>query len=469
MLKSRLIEVFQSFSKKDIRGLRKWVNSPFFNQREDVILLFEYLAKLYPFKKYDLLDKKKVFRKIFPKENYDEKKFGYTMSFLSQAIKDYLAYEEYAAEPMNSQIHLLRAFRNRGLQRQTETELLNAEKQLSKQPLRSIEYHFFNYQLQYEKSDFHISQKRAGNENFQALSDEFTSYFIANRLRLICTGLVFKIVTKSSYQQKLQEEVLKYVEENDYSNTPAVAVYYNAYKALTEDDSITYFNTLRDLVKEHHQRFPKSELRGIYILAINYCIKQSNAGKGNFLRDLFNLYKQGLKHNIFFEKGVLSRFTYKNIIVAGLQLSEFEWVKTFIYEYKDQLAKNHRENVFNYNLAIYYFVKKEYNEAMELLLQVHFDDLHHDLNSRCMLLKIYYELDEDNALNSLLSSLKTFIYRRSDLGYHRDNYLNLIRFTKKLLYLPSYDKEGKESLKNEILSTKAVVEKRWLLQKIEEK
>jgi len=469
MLKSRLIEVFQSFSKKDIRELRKFVNSPFFNQREDVILLFEYLSKLYPFKKETLLKKEKVFTKIFPKEAFDEKKFGYTMSFLFQAVKEYLAYEEYSTNPMESQIHLLRAFRNRGLKRQTETELLNADKLLSKQPLRSINYHFYSYQLQYEKSDFYISQKRAGDEYFQALSDEFTSYFIANRLRLICTGLVFRIVTKSTYQQKLQEEVLKYVEENDYSNSPAVAVYYNAYKALTEEDSISYFNTLTDLVKEHHHRFPKTELKGIYILAINYCIKQTNAGNGFFVRELFDLYKQGLEYKIFYEKGVFSRFTYKNIIVSGLQLAEFDWVKSFIYEYKEQLEVSHRDNVFNYNLAIYHFLKKEYSEAMELLLQVHFDDLLHDLSARRMLLKIYYELDEDDALNSLLSSMKTFIYRRKDLGYQRETYLNLIRFTKKLLQLPSYSKEAKKSLKQEIEMTKAVPEKAWLLQKVDEK
>ncbi|MEZ4952687.1 MAG: hypothetical protein R2825_03835 [Saprospiraceae bacterium] len=35
----------------------------------------------------------------------------------------------------------------------------------------------------------------------------------------------------------------------------------------------------------------------------------------------------------------------------------------------------------------------------------------------------------------MLSSFQTYIYRKKDLGYHRDLYLNLIRFTRRLLQL----------------------------------
>jgi len=77
MNKSRLSEIFKSLDKREVKQLRKWVRSPFFNQREDVILLFDYLDKNRPLDKPNKLDRKYIFSKIFPNEKYDEKKIGY--------------------------------------------------------------------------------------------------------------------------------------------------------------------------------------------------------------------------------------------------------------------------------------------------------------------------------------------------------------------------------------------------------
>ena len=45
MQKSVLTEIVLSLSKKEIRDLNKWLQSPAHNQREDVVNLFDYLSK----------------------------------------------------------------------------------------------------------------------------------------------------------------------------------------------------------------------------------------------------------------------------------------------------------------------------------------------------------------------------------------------------------------------------------------
>ena len=83
-----------------------------------------------------------------------------------------------------------------------------------------------------------------------------------------------------------------------------------------------------------------------------------------------------------------------------------------------------------------------------------------------MLLKIYFQLKEINALESLIDSFTRYLTRRKDLGYHKELYLNLIRFIKKLLQLQQYDKTGKENLRQEIERTEALTEKKWLLEQL---
>jgi hypothetical protein len=51
------------------------------------------------------------------------------------------------------------------------------------------------------------------------------------------------------------------------------------------------------------------------------------------------------------------------------------------------------------------------------------------------------------------------------IGY-RDNYLNLVRLTKKLLQISVVDKEARAKLEAEIIETKSVAEREWLLEKV---
>ncbi len=53
------------------------------------------------------------------------------------------------------------------------------------------------------------------------------------------------------------------------------------------------------------------------------------------------------------------------------------------------------------------------------------------------------------------------------MGYHRDNYMNLIRFVKKMIHLKSNAKTEWEKLRMEIIEPPQVAEKKWLLRQME--
>ena len=114
---SRLLELFLCLSKKEIRDLRKFVNSPFHNQRSDVIQLFEYLVKYAYGSKVDQLDKRLAFKFLYPKAAYQEKKMRYAMSFLYKSIQAFLSHQAYLTDPLLSQKALLQAMRQKGRNR----------------------------------------------------------------------------------------------------------------------------------------------------------------------------------------------------------------------------------------------------------------------------------------------------------------------------------------------------------------
>jgi hypothetical protein len=467
MKKSRLIELFSSFTRKEQRELGKFVQSPVFNQREDVKLLYNYLYQNFPFKRDSSIEKSFVYSSIFPKCAYNDKEMDYAMSFLFGVMKSFLVHQELYSQPQHAQVYLNRALQKKKVTRIFEKEIKNTEKDLRKQPYRNADYHYFSYKLNFEKYVFNQSVSRGGEMNFQTLSDEFTNYFLANKLWLSCAALAHKRMSKIEFREDFLPEILHHIEQNDYADVPAVNVYYHCYKSLTSEDTSHYFGELTSLMDIHYAEFSSAELKDIYVAAINYCIGQFNKGKSDFIKTAFELYKNGLQKEVFTENGYFSRFTYHNIVLSGLVLKEFDWVHNFIYEYKPRIEKKHRESSFHYNLALYYFRKPDYDQAMDLLQKVEFSDVHWNMNSRRMLLKIYFEKGELESLESLLVSFKNFIYRHKELGgYYRDNNLNLLKFVSRLLSLGQFEKDARAALKKEIEATKGVADKDWLLEQI---
>jgi len=466
MNNSILFQVFKSLSPIEIRELGRFIRSPFINRRDEVSRLYDYFAQNISISE-GALKKEKTWKYIFPHTEYKDKELRYTMSFLLKATRQFLIYQELNNDQVQSQVLLCRSLRHRRLDKLFEKEINKTMNWQEEQPYRNTRYHYNNYLIQLEQGEYKSQKSRAGDLPLQKLSDELTYFYIADFLKQSCTILSEQTVAQKSYDLKLINEVLSHVETNDYSFAPAIEIYYCGYKALNDLNNVFHFNKLKYLVTKHWSNFPANESREIYLMAINYCIKRLNRGDQDYIREGLDLYKSGLKNGVFFEDGYLSSFTYKNISRLGLALGEYYWVEDFLNRYKKLLFPESRENTYIYNLAHFHFQKSDYDQTMKLLLRVEFKDVLNSLDARRMLLRIYYELGEYDPLDSLMVSFKTYISRQKDIGYLKDNYLNLIRFVKKMLNSNLSSTKTKKVLIAEINQTEALAERSWLLKQLE--
>ena len=160
---------------------------------------------------------------------------------------------------------------------------------------------------------------------------------------------------------------------------------------------------------------------------------------------------------------MLSRFTYHNIVAAGLQTQDYAWVENFINAYKNTLDRTHRDSSVSFNLARLAFSQHQYGRALELLQHSNYYDPLLNLAARTMSLKIYWETGETDLLESHLDALQNYLRRKSILGYHRINYQNLVRYTRKLLGMNYLDKESVKKLRQEIQAEAVLTERDWLL------
>ncbi|MEM1121524.1 MAG: hypothetical protein AAGJ18_13830 [Bacteroidota bacterium] len=467
MKKSKLFSLLQACNSSELEEIRQFLATPLFNTRQDILQLFEILA-IGLEEKDNFQDKKAVFTRLFPHQKYRVSKMDLLMSYLYRLVQDYLAWKTFNAEESTKKLYIAKAFQQKGLYPVFEQKIDQLAQQQAAQPLRNAEYFQGLYQLQWEKFSVRNSQKTEQAEASDwALLDTLDLAYFANKLKQACLLKAHQQVYPLAVTPNFFEEVFTHIQQEKYFQHPAIHLYYHCYIMLAEPSVVSHFKTFRDLLFEYDQYFSSEEKRNLLLMGINYCVRQINEGQSAFLTDLFGLYEGGLTNNYLLENNQLSRFTFHNIVGTGLATNKVDWVATFVDNYKNRLPRKDRERTYSFSLARLAYHRKNYEAVLELLQKSNYRDLLLNLAAKTLLLKVYVETDEDRSLNAHLSAMEQFIRRKRVIGYHKTNYLNIVKYARKMRSLNFFDKAAVIEFKNTILSEKVLTERAWFLEQID--
>lgn len=461
----KLLPILASLSKKDWHWLQKFVNSPIYNQHVAVIRLFDFFRKR-PIDSENHHSSEFLHKKLFPETPFDPAKTHHAANYLLRCTENFLAWDEWEQDEPGRQFYLLQACRRRGLNRHFTETFEKLERSIQERPIHDADYYRFRYNLALEGYNHSMqSGERSTAEQLQPLSDWHDISFVAEKLKNACGILSRQRVLHIELDLGLLPSVLDFVRARPgLLEHPAVAVYFYGYLALSEPSEDAHFFALKKLLESSASKFPVNELRDIYLLGINFCIHRINLRQENYLREVFDLYKNGLESDVFIENGDISRFTYTNITLTALRLREFDWTHKFLLDYRNILPETQRQGTFAFNLARYHCERGDYAQAMPLLLEMDFDDVLHNLTAKAMLAKMYWETSEINALQNLLTSFSVYLRRKRQVSNQlRTGYQNFIRFVRRLEAMPPGKKAARTALREEIVQTPLVAEKDWLL------
>ncbi len=104
---------------------------------------------------------------------------------------------------------------------------------------------------------------------------------------------------------------------------------------------------------------------------------------------------------------------------------------------------------------------------LELHQKANYRDPLLNLAAKTLLLKTYIDLHEFDLLQSHLDAMRNYIHRKRVIGYHRTNYLNIIRFTEKTMRLAAGDKKETAALREAVQQEKVLSEKAFFLKILE--
>lgn len=469
MKKNRFLELYQNFSSKDRKQFVLYVYSPFFNQNKNLQALITGIEQCLKAKKE--VDKKEVYAACFGSEPYNELKYNNLISDLLYLLYDYLAQSRYNQDKALQKQLLIRNLLD---QEWLEPCVLQLERFAQIQEIQSwqdSQYWYAATQLQ-DLQDQHLmsQEKRAYTPHLQERSHALDRYYHLEKIKIACDMASRSTAVKADYQCFFIDEIIRWYQEHseELARFPAFQVYLAAYNMFTYKDDEAYLQ-LKDLLQNQIKVIPQQELRLLYTYVLNFAVLRINSGETQYYQEILYLYKLLLQEAIILKNGTLTQWTFTNIITAGIRTQDYEWTERFIEEYQQHLAPDLRQNVYTYNLASFYFEKKDYAAALRMLHNVEFTDAFYHLSAKLIQLKSYFLLAEHEALLALIQATRRFLQRNRQLSdYQKKSSLNFLHILQRLSQLRynhvdiKNTTQYKKQLQQDLMNMQPIANKQWL-------
>lgn len=466
MRQSTLLKNIAALPAGQRKPFQKWLASPLFNQRDDLRRLYRYILQQLD-KKPEGLFKEDVWPVLYPGAPYNEAKMNLVMSLLLRQLRDFMAWRAWQDDQPVPQLYCCKALRRAGLDQDFERAWQEAHSALLASPFRDEQFYQMSHQLYTEKFNHLSLNNRVVELPFAQMAGHRQAANILGQLRLQCSAAVFQNISRQTESGASAPQGTE-IRPPALDDEPGIRLYGCLLAALRDPENEAAFLEAKTLIHQYWPLFREAERREQYLMALNFCIRKINSGHNQFKAQAFELYQSGLENKALFENGFLSQFTYKNATTAGIMAGQTAWVRQFLEDYKPFLHPRERHHAYTYNLAVYYFRLRDYEQAMTLLRDANLgEDSLTNLDARSMLLRIYYEGGYTEALESLLVSFSAYLRRRTDIGYHRANFENLIRFVRQMLRTYPLTPAAKTRIREEVAATQQVAERGWLMKQLE--
>jgi len=409
--------------------------------------------------------KELVWEQLYGTKPYDDAQLRRLNAALLKAIYQFLYLENLMTDELQRDISLLPHFKRpelekhyQGLRRRIERELLRVER-------RDVQYH---WQQHLQQEEFRYKQRSP--QHIARADYHLDALYFLQKLKQHCDALTYQQFFGIEVDTLLNNALLKELPHLAVFTEKAIEAYYLVVRMLQHPDEEEAFWQLRTLLARHSEQLQAAELKALYFHLCNYCIAHRiNVGASQFFKVLFELYQLMLEQGQMLEDGQLDLQFYKNVITVGLQVNEDAWVEHFIREYTELLPADSQLNARNYNLAKVYFKQRAYHKVIEQLREVEYSSHVYALGSKLMLIKTYYELDEDLALDSLIDSFRIYLMRNQVISREvRQQYLNVLRFVRQLFRLSPKEAEKMQRLQKQIENCRELADKAWIMEKLQE-
>jgi len=392
------IELLNSFTDVELQSFHHFINSTYFNTDKSIVSLFKVIYKYILKKKhFDSAAQTLVYHKVFGTSkntvtlNLKEKKhFNAKLSLLKKLAEQFLAVEGLQTKKTHFYDLLFEKLLDKRQYRLFEKHIKQNEL-FSQSQKKDLGYYQFKkiietHKLQYSNLTASIYKKN----NLPELNYIIDSEYLLLKIGYYITLLTIQQITKVDYDNLFIKSIDKIISLENYEISGPIIIGKATIELLKHQEK-KYFVKLLTLLKQYSKESTEEDLSYSYQIAINFCVRKMREGDMQYL-DLFKLYEEMDKQNLFLEGDFVPVLKIKNYVIAACRVNEFDKALNIVEKYKPFINKTDRANVCNYNYGVIAFYQQNYNEALKYFIRA---DLGQDANLKVIILKCHYEMDDD--------------------------------------------------------------------------
>ena len=472
MNESKLVHFLRLLTTSERKRFREFLDSPYFNRRQDCKDLYGFLEKHF-LKKEAQLGEEKLHTLVYGKGDFNKLKFKKLKVALMDLLTTFIAQVGYEKALAAERRFFLRELNARGEDKHFVRYYNDAKKFLSQSNSPVADIYYEGMLLEEEMDNFlYKKPERTTTPHLKEAMEGLGNSFLIRMMKFMIRAVSHADITGTRQDLPWISQALDFIKANEEKQIAIVRVLHTQFLMFSYPEDDEMFRNARQLLREKAGELSKEDAYNSYTIALNHAAKRLNSGRADYLAVMFALFREMLDNGTILIDGKISVGHFKNIVSIACRLAEFEWASSFMETYKNRIANDYKENAINFNRGVIAFFKEEFGAAERCFNHVlnDFKDIFYGLDARILLLRIHYETGNAIGMESLCHSFRMYLDRTKAISKPRkENYKTFIAMYRRMINLPPRDYERMEKLKTEILETGNKVGWRaWLVEKIED-
>jgi hypothetical protein len=429
MIQSKAIDILKSFSKKEISGFTKFLDSPFLNSNKNLVKLFAGLKRFYPSFESAKLTKESLFKNVYAGKPYDDRKLRKLFSDLYKETERFIVL---AATEKNETVYnklLLDEFDSRGLDNLFLSKLEQHNTYLDNNKMH-YDYFLEKHLAEWINSVFHLERgmQHKITLNVYKRTEYIIFYFLSDFFLSIQDNLTNKARFNTKSKLDLGNEFLKnfnisalfeYILKNDFKDKDILNAYYLALQAFTNFDNEKYYDEFKRYVLKHIENFNEGTRRIVVIYLINYCVRKKLMLRDKKIRlelnDNYRLYIKYKLYKISGEKYFRSDL-FINIISNYFEAGKITDASKFLDNNIETIQPAHRKNIKALCCAMIEFEKGNFGLSLRQLSLIKTNTYLYKYHIKYLNLKNHYELKNYEIAKESLNSFRKYINADENLS-----------------------------------------------------
>ena len=456
MQSPKVISYLKTFSDKDWKSYTSYAKSLYTGSSSQAQVISYYKSNKSRLHKPDW-DRQKLLESIKPK--FTAHALSNVLVKLTSAIEGYFIYTEAFSNELQSSNLLMQSHAKRGLKK--EFFKLKSDVNKSREN-NSVGLWDDLYNLEIEHLTYFENMTNTVTDSRKVLEGAIAS--INDLYDKLVSFYELEIVNREVSINEDWEEVISTLKPHQSaSSINDICIRLISLKKNRDNESYEY---LSSLLENESDSVSRGIQYAILIHLTSYLNHKIKIGELHLSKDLLELYKRGIDSGILINNGVIPSRRFYNILNQACGSGAFDWADHFVdnYAHLVDATKVHETKLLA--KAEINFKKGNYDWVIDNLVTIKYKNFDHELKARWLLICSEFELNRDNVLflEDRVRSMNYYLIRNKknmDV-FAFEGVKNLCKF---LVKLAKPNDSG--LLRQEIIDTKYLVYRGWLLSKLD--